>query len=172
MIRSVSFLLLALAQLVPNPWTNTFLENWKWANLTNLFQTPAFTLGPNVIVGLFVAIQSTTCFPRELYVLFVKYYLIGFVSMKNKPCGRWSASHPTVCTSQKVNKCLLKLKTAGCKSDEDKNKVCLRLSSLSVAVLQKYAWVSEYEKWDKDCIVRLLTKVGQIAKRSTQKPDG
>lgn len=105
---------------VPNSWINTFLENWKLTNLTNPFQTPAFSLGPAVIR------RDTCCYwkaprvpPREVYVLFVKYYFMTFVSKKNKCCSHWSAWLAAVC-SRKANKCLPKLKTAGYKSDKDK----------------------------------------------------
>lgn len=46
--------------------------------------------------------------PRELYVLFVKYYLMTFVSKKNKCCSHWNSWLDAVYTSQKVNTCCTK----------------------------------------------------------------
>lgn len=80
---------------------NIFLKKWELMNLTNPFQSPAASLGPDVTCG------ATCCYskamrvpPRELYVLFVKFYLKIFVSLKNKCCSHWHAGLAVVCTSQ------------------------------------------------------------------------
>lgn len=51
--------------------------------------------------------------PRELFVLFVKYYLIVFVSKKNK-CSHWSVCLAVVFTSQKANEWNWKLQLIKC----------------------------------------------------------
>lgn len=66
----------------------------------------------------------------ENYIYVLKYYLLTFVSMV-KTFSRWSTCLPSVCTSQKENKCLVKQKTQSYVS-----RVCVCVYSLLAQMMK------------------------------------